>query len=230
MRSSPSSGSLFCTKTTHCAPFAPPSRPVRRSRSINDELVRDYGLGLNTRTGINTGEVVGAGANSTGSTLATGDMVNVAARLEARAQPGEIVIGAATHRLVRDAITAEELPPLELKGKSEPVAAFRLVDVAPDAPGLLRRFESPIVGRSSSWQSSSNPSTRRSSTHACRVAILLGEAGAGKSRLSHELAAVVGERGSAAGGTVRSVRGGDHLLPARDHAEAARRDRGRGQP
>ena len=109
--------------------------------------MRDYGLGLNTRTGINTGQVV-AGDNSTGSTLATGDMVNVAARLEARAQPGEIVIGAATYRLVRDAITAEELPPLELKGKSQPVSAFRVVDVAPDTPGLLRRFESPIVGRS----------------------------------------------------------------------------------
>ena len=94
---------------------------------VNDELVRDYGLGLNTRTGINTGEVV-TGDNATGSTIATGDMVNVAARLEARAQPGEIVIGAATYRLVRDAVTVEELEPLELKGKSQPVAAYRLVD------------------------------------------------------------------------------------------------------
>jgi len=161
---------------------------------INDELVRDYGLGLNTRTGINTGEVVGAGANSTGSTLATGDMVNVAARLEARAQPGEIVIGAATHRLVRDAITAEELPPLELKGKSEPVAAFRLVDVAPDAPGLLRRFESPIVGRSFELAELLESFDAAVEQRACRVATLLGDAGAGKSRLSHELAAVVGER------------------------------------
>ena len=49
------------------------------------------------------------GDNATGSTIATGDMVNVAARLEARAQPGEIVIGAATYRLVRDAVTVEEL-------------------------------------------------------------------------------------------------------------------------
>ena len=45
-------------------------------------------------------------------------MVNVAARLEQRAQPGEVVIGAATYRLVRDAITVEELEPLQLKGKS----------------------------------------------------------------------------------------------------------------
>ena len=84
---------------------------------VNDELIRDYELGLDTRTGVNTGEVVG-GDSPTGSTLATGDMVNVAARLEQRAQPGEIVIGEATYRLVRDAITVEELEPLELKGKS----------------------------------------------------------------------------------------------------------------
>ena len=160
---------------------------------VNDELVRDYGLGLNTRTGINTGQVV-AGDNSTGSTLATGDMVNVAARLEARARPGEIVIGAATHRLVRDAITAEELEPLELKGKSQPVSAFRVVDVAPDAPGLLRRFESPIVGRSLELAQLLESFDAAVEQRACRIATLLGEAGAGKSRLSHELASVVGER------------------------------------
>ena len=114
---------------------------------VNDELVLDYGLGLDTRTGVNTGEVV-AGEGPTGSTLATGDMVNVAARLEQRAQPGEIVIGAATYRLVRDALTVEELEPLELKGKSGRVAAYRVVDIAPDAPGLARRLESPIVGLS----------------------------------------------------------------------------------
>lgn len=160
---------------------------------VNDELVRDYGLGLNTRTGINTGQVV-AGDNATGSTLATGDMVNVAARLEARAQPGEIVIGAATHRLVRDAITAEELAPLELKGKSAPVQAYRVVAVAPDAPGLLRRFESPIVGRSLELAQLLEAFDDAIGSGACRVATLLGEAGAGKSRLSHELASVVGER------------------------------------
>ena len=160
---------------------------------VNDELVRDYGLRLDTRTGINTGEVVG-GDNATGSTLATGDMVNVAARLEARAQPGEIVIGAATHRLVRDAITVDELAPLELKGKSHAVSAFRVVDVAPDGPGLLRRFESPIVGRSLELAQLLEAFDEAIEARVCRIATLLGEAGAGKSRLSHELASVVGER------------------------------------
>ena len=160
---------------------------------VNDELVRDYGLGLNTRTGINTGEVV-TGDNATGSTLATGDMVNVAARLEARAQPGEIVMGAATYRLVRDAVTVDELEPLELKGKSQPVAAYRLIDLAPDAPGLARRLESPLVGRSLELAELLEAFEEAVGQSTCRAVTLLGDAGAGKSRLAHELATVVGER------------------------------------
>ena len=160
---------------------------------VNDELVRDYGLGLDTRTGINTGEVV-TGENATGSTLATGDMVNVAARLEARAQPGEIVMGAATHRLVRDAVTVEELAPLELKGKSRPVPAFRLVDLAPDAPGLMRRLESPLVGRSFELAELLDAFDAAVAERACRAKVLLGEAGSGKSRLAHELTTIVRDR------------------------------------
>ena len=160
---------------------------------VNDELVRDYGLGLNTRTGVNTGEVV-TGDNATGSTIATGDMVNVAARLEARAQPGEIVIGAATYRLVRDAVTVEELEPLELKGKSQPVAAYRLVDLAPDTPGLARRLESPLVGRSLELAELLAAFEEAVQESSCRAVTLLGDAGSGKSRLAHELATVVGER------------------------------------
>ena len=160
---------------------------------VNDELVRDYELGLDTRTGVNTGEVVG-GDSPTGSTLATGDMVNVAARLEQRAQPGEIVIGEATYRLVRDAITVEELEPLELKGKSERVSAYRVVDLAPDAPGLARRLESPIVGRSLELAELLEAFDETLESRTSRVATVLGEAGAGKSRLVRELVSVVGER------------------------------------
>jgi class 3 adenylate cyclase/tetratricopeptide (TPR) repeat protein len=162
---------------------------------VNDELIRDYGLGLNTRTGINTGEVV-TGANATGSTLATGDMVNVAARLEGRAAPGEIVIGEATYRLVRDAVTVEQLAPLELKGKSAPVSAYRVVDLAPDTPGVMRRLESPLVGRSFELAELLDAFDAAVEGPACRAVTLLGDAGSGKSRLAHELTAVVGKRAS----------------------------------
>ena len=61
--------------------------------TLNDELERDWGARLQVRIGINTGEVV-AGDPSAGETFVTGDTVNVAARLEQTAEPGEIVIGA----------------------------------------------------------------------------------------------------------------------------------------
>src|ERR671931_937857 len=92
---------------------------------LNEELERSYGTRLELRMGVNTGEVV----TGTEERLATGDAVNVAARLEQAAQPGEVLLGEETHRLVREAVKAEPVDPLELKGKAEPVPAYRLVDV-----------------------------------------------------------------------------------------------------
>src|SRR5256885_9165209 len=90
--------------------------------SLNDELDRAYGVSLTLRTGVNTGEVV----TGTDERLATGDAVNVAARLEQAAQPGEILIGDTTRRLARGAIDVEAVEPLSLKGKSDLVLAYRL--------------------------------------------------------------------------------------------------------
>lgn len=79
----------------------------RNLRSLNEELQRQHGLELLTRTGINTGEVI-AGDPGT-QTLVTGDAVNTAARLEQAAEPGSIVIGELTYRLVHEAIDATPL-------------------------------------------------------------------------------------------------------------------------
>jgi class 3 adenylate cyclase len=97
-------------------------------------------LGIDGRIGITTGEVV----TGTEERLATGDAVNVAARLEQAAQPGEILIGEPTLALVRAAVEVESLEALELKGKAEPVPAFRLLSVH-EAPA--RRHEVRFVGR-----------------------------------------------------------------------------------
>jgi class 3 adenylate cyclase len=107
---------------------------------LNAELGRDYGTTLSVRIGINTGEVV----TGTEERLATGDAINVAARLEQAAQPGEILIGANTIRLVRDAVSIEALPPLEAKGKSEPVTAYRLLSLDTEA-------RPSSAGRTSPW-------------------------------------------------------------------------------
>ena len=90
---------------------------------LNEELEAERGISIRMRIGVNTGEVV-AGDPSTGQTLVTGDTVNTAARLEAAAPPGEILIRAVTWRLVRDAVRSEPVEPLTLKGKAEPVPAL----------------------------------------------------------------------------------------------------------
>src|SRR5262249_29680295 len=102
---------------------------------LNPELERDYGVRLRPPVGVNTGEVV----TGTEERLATGDAVNVAARLQGAAAPGEILIGAETLALARDAVAVEALDPVELKGKSEPVPVYRLLAVEHGAPGLARR-------------------------------------------------------------------------------------------
>ena len=112
-------------------------RAVRSAVEMRDTLPE---LGLQGRIGVMTGEVV----TGTEERLATGDAVNVAARLEQAAQPGEVLIGQPTLALVRDAAEVDPIDPLELKGKAEPVAAFRLLRVR-EAPE--RRHGARFVGR-----------------------------------------------------------------------------------
>ncbi|MEP6638683.1 MAG: adenylate/guanylate cyclase domain-containing protein [Chloroflexota bacterium] len=114
-------------------------------RALNDEFRATWGLELHNHIGVNTGEVI-AGDASSGQRLVTGDTVNTAARLEQAAGPREIVIGALTHRLARDQIEVEAIPPLTLKGKAEPVAAYRLISVrGPRADRAA--VTTPFVGR-----------------------------------------------------------------------------------
>src|SRR5437016_6367054 len=112
-------------------------RACRAAVEMRDALPE---LGIRGRIGVNTGEVV----TGTEERLATGDAVNVAARLEQAAEPGEVLIGADTVRLVRDAVQLAAARGLELEGKSGPGAAYPLLVVVGE---LSRRFDIPIVGR-----------------------------------------------------------------------------------
>jgi class 3 adenylate cyclase/tetratricopeptide (TPR) repeat protein len=161
--------------------------------TLNAELERDFGARLQVRIGINTGEVV-AGDPSAGETFVTGDTVNVAARFEQTAEPGEVVFGEETHRLVRDAVQVEPVEPLELKGKTDRVPAFRLVDVTPGAPAFARRLDSPLVGREEELGRLQRAFDEAVAERACRMVTVLGDAGLGKSRLVTELVARVGDR------------------------------------
>src|SRR5256886_13119384 len=115
---------------------------------LNADLLGEFGTELQVRIGVNTGEVV----TSQGGTLATGDAVNVAARLEQAADPGDILIGDATRQLAEGALELEPVPPIDAKGKSKPLLAHRLLDVRADAPAFERRFDAPFVGREGELQ------------------------------------------------------------------------------
>jgi class 3 adenylate cyclase len=165
-------------------------RAVRAADEIRSriaELGEELGVALSFRTGVNTGEVV-AGE---GETLVTGDAVNVAARLEQAAPPGEVLIGSSTLALVRDAVVTEEVDPLELKGKRDPVAAYRLVSVDPSADAVRRRLDAPLVGRERERARLVGDFELAVAERACHLFTLLGPAGVGKSRLVAEFIADV---------------------------------------
>ena len=159
---------------------------------LNDELERERGLRISARIGVNTGEVV-AGDPASGEAFATGDAVNVAARLEQAAQPGEILIGDKTLGLVRDAVTVERVEPLALKGKADLVAAFRLLEVVPGVLGRVRRLDSPMVGREHERKLLADALERTVRERACHLFTVLGSAGVGKSRLVEEFLLLLGD-------------------------------------
>jgi class 3 adenylate cyclase/tetratricopeptide (TPR) repeat protein len=156
--------------------------------ALNHALERDHGVGLAARIGVNTGEVV-AGDPSGGQRLVTGDAVNVAARLEQAAAPGEILLGESTHRLVKDAVEVTPVEPLDLKGKAEPVGAFRLTGVLEDTAGHIRHLDSAMVGREKELEMLERALDRVLTERSSHLFTLLGPAGVGKSRLVQEFIA-----------------------------------------
>ncbi|MEO5703489.1 MAG: adenylate/guanylate cyclase domain-containing protein, partial [Candidatus Limnocylindrales bacterium] len=156
-------------------------RAVRAAIEMRDAIPE---LGLQGRIGVMTGDVV----TGTAERLVTGDAVNVAARLEAAAQPGEVLIGDPTLALVRDAAEVEAVEPLTLKGKANPVPAYRLVGVH-DAPE--RRHGARFVGRERELQTVRDAWQRVQAEERCELLTIIGDAGVGKSRLVAEALATI---------------------------------------
>jgi class 3 adenylate cyclase/tetratricopeptide (TPR) repeat protein len=153
---------------------------------LNHELERDHAITLSIRTGVNTGEVV-IGDPSQRQSFATGDAVATAQRLEAAARAGEILIGDATYRLVANAVLVEPVEPLNLKGKAQPVPAWRLLGVVEGAPPFPRRLDTPMVGRQAELDLLRAEFERAVEVRECRLATIVGSAGIGKSRLGNAL-------------------------------------------
>jgi class 3 adenylate cyclase/tetratricopeptide (TPR) repeat protein len=136
-------------------------------------------LGVEGRIGVNTGEVLAG----TEERLATGDAVNVAARLEQAAQPGEVLIGEETLGLVGTAVEVGDERLLELKGKRESVAARPLVTVNEAAE---RSHASRFVGRERELQQLADAWDRALAGSRCELVTVVGDPGVGKSRLVAE--------------------------------------------
>jgi class 3 adenylate cyclase/tetratricopeptide (TPR) repeat protein len=152
---------------------------------------------LRIRIGINTGEVV---TGDHASTLATGDAVNTAKRLEQAAGGGEILIGAVTERLVRHATRLEPVGSVQAKGKSTHVEAWRVSSAIAGAESFARRSDIPLVGRTSELAILRDELTASADGPECRLVTVIGAAGVGKTRLVSELVAELGEHATVAAG------------------------------
>src|SRR3954454_22244932 len=167
-------------------------RAAEEMRAALAQLNEELDEPLAVRTGLATGEIV----TGEGDTLITGDAVNLAARLEQTAASGEILIADSTYHLVRDAVDADDVEPLTLKGKRDPVTAWRLNGVREHEPGRARRFESEIVGRDDELALLQQAYVRALATRGCHLFTVLGPAGVGKSRLGREFLAAVSNEAS----------------------------------
>ena len=159
-------------------------------RDLSTELAASHNVRLEARCGICSGEAVVITSDN-GDFRVVGDVINTASRLQTAASPGEILIGADTAAMVRGEVAIEQVPALDLKGKAQPVAAWRVTQpIRADRDGSAFR-EAPFLGRAdelAELEHSFRRVLRRG--QACQVTIL-GTPGIGKSRLVREFLATL---------------------------------------
>lgn len=176
-----------------------------------------FGIRLKVRIGVNTGPAVTSTDVSTRQALVSGETVNIAARLEQHAAEGEVLIGPETRLAAGPAARTERVGPLQLKGKTAPVTAYRLLGVAEDDPEVSRRFDVPFVGRTRELALVQDAlEDVVDGRGAPNLLVVHGEAGMGKTRLVHEWLRTAAS--SCARGTGRCRPYGEHasLTPLAD--------------
>jgi class 3 adenylate cyclase/tetratricopeptide (TPR) repeat protein len=175
-------------------------RAVRAALRILDaipELNEEHpGLDLAVRAAVNTGEaVVSLGARpERGEGLVAGDVVNTASRLQGAAPVGAVVVGEITHRATRDVFRYEELAPVAVKGKSEPVALWRTIEARGRYGVDVERPRTPFVGREEDLGVLQQTLLRSIRDPGVQLVTITGEPGVGKTRLVAEFQAWVDDR------------------------------------
>lgn len=174
-----------------------PERAVRAALEMQAALgsLADAGgtgdLRPRLRIGIDTGEVLVDLDRASGARdlFVTGDAVNTAARLQSVAEPGTVIVGAATYAATRDVVEYEELPPVELKGKADLVVAWRAVTVKARRGGVRSPLgiEAPLIGRDEELALLKETVRRAVADGRPQLVTVAGAAGVGKSRLTWEL-------------------------------------------
>ena len=155
----------------------------------NRRTARAQEVTLEVRIGVETGEVI-VGDPSRGSTFASGAAVNLSARLQQSAGPGECLLGPQAHRLVREMVEVETPASLSLKGLPAPVTAYRLLAATEQVAGATsRRPVTSMLGRARELALLRQAYDRAATDRTCQLVTVLGPAGSGKTRLAAEFVA-----------------------------------------
>src|SRR6202521_4271473 len=158
-----------------------------RLDKLNADFERQHQVTLGVRIGVNTGEVIAPGGPAPDQGFVAGDAVNTAQRLEAAADPGEILVGERTFGATQRAFRFGEPRMLELKGKTDAVRAYGLIEALPEAsPRGMRGLTAPIIGRDRELVTLTGLLDETIESGKPRLVVIYGLAGIGKSRLTNE--------------------------------------------
>jgi class 3 adenylate cyclase/tetratricopeptide (TPR) repeat protein len=174
-----------------------PERAVRAALRMQETLrerVPDLSAPVQMRVGVNTGEVLVGALRAGGDYTAMGDVVNTASRLQTAAEPGQVLVGGATHAATHDVIEYESVGRLSVRGRGDAVEAFlATATVAP--PGHRDRdTRTPLIGRKGELGLITHAVDGAVDRRRASLVTLIGEAGVGKGRLAESTAAMAADR------------------------------------
>jgi class 3 adenylate cyclase/tetratricopeptide (TPR) repeat protein len=181
---------------------------MREAATELDAELDDPEVRIRVRIAIDWGEAFADEAAATQGRIG-GDVFNTAARLQAAAEPGDVLVSAAAERMLRGRVDLETLGPIALKGKAQPVQAHRVVRVRP----VPARIETPLVGRERHLRVLKEALEDAVQAQACVLVTVLAPPGVGKSRLAASFADAVREHATVLVGQTPSYGDGVTFAP-----------------